>query len=35
MREEKASIPWVRANVKDKEVADFFVAMLQARVVKE
>ena len=29
-----ATIPWVKANVKDKEVRSFFVAVLQAKVVK-
>jgi len=31
---DKATVSWVKANVKDKEVADFFVATLQAKVVK-
>ena len=30
-----ATIPWVRSNVKDREVADFFVGVLQAEVVRE
>ena len=29
-----ASIPWVKSNVKDKEVRDFFVGVLQAEVEK-
>ena len=29
-----ATIPWVRKNVKDKEVCSFFVATLSARVVR-
>ena len=35
MSEDIATVPWVLANVKDKEVSDFFVATLQAKVVKE
>jgi len=33
--EEKATIPWVKKNVADREVSDFFVGVLQAKVVKE
>ena len=35
MPEEKATVPWVKKNVKDREVCDFFVAVLSAEVVKE
>jgi len=32
---EKATVPWVRKNIRDKEVSDFFVLVLSAKVVKE
>jgi len=34
MKGEKATIPWVKANVKDAEVCSFFVSVLSAKVVK-
>ena len=33
--EEKATIPWVKANIVDSEVRNFFVGVLSAKVVKE
>jgi hypothetical protein len=33
--EQKATPPWVKANVKDCEVCDFFVRVLEAKVVRE
>ena len=35
MRGEKATPSWVRKNIADKEVADFFVGVLSAEVVRE
>jgi len=34
MSEEKATVAWVKVNIKDVEVCDFFVATLQAKVMK-
>ena len=31
---EKATVEWVKANVKDAEVRSFFVGVLSAKVVK-
>ena len=34
MSGEKATVDWVRSNVKDSEVRSFFVGVLSAKVVK-